>query len=104
MEREFRRRLERYRYMLFSAENYRRKAQENEKNRVEATLEIEEIENAVNAIDDPLVREAIRIKYIEPLGEEMKPPTWNEIAEQLGDCKSGEALRVAVYREIRNIT
>lgn len=103
MKREFRRRLERYRYMLFATENYRRKAQENEKNRAEAVAEIEEIEKAVDEIDDPMVREAIRIKYIEPLGEEMKPPTWDEIAQQLGDCKNGEALRVAVYRVIKNI-
>lgn len=57
----------------------------------------------VNSIPDPALKLAAKLKWISPLGEDMKTPTWNDVAREMGDTMTGDALRVAVHRELDRI-
>ena len=39
---------------------------------------------AVNSIQDPAMKLAAKLKWINPLGEDMKTPTWNDVARENG--------------------
>lgn len=52
----------------------------------------------VNSISDPIAKEAAKMKWIEPIGESLSIPTWEEIARRFGDTMSGEAIRKRVHR------
>ncbi len=49
--------------------------------------ELDEIERSIDALDDPLEREVLRLRYIDGDKEQPRPMRWKDVAQHLYGCK-----------------
>lgn len=64
--------------------------------------QIKEIEDFVNTIPFYKVRKAVKLYYLDPVDESGNKPKWNTIADKFNDGSTGDSVRMAVNRYLRN--
>lgn len=61
-----------------------------------------QIENFVNGIPDYQIRKAVRLYYIESIEDGEDKPTWEDVADEVGNGVTSEALKQTVRRYIKS--
>lgn len=64
--------------------------------------QIKEIEDFVNSIHNYRIKKAIQIYYIDEIEEGEDKPTWEDVADKFNDGSTGDSIKQAVSRFIRN--
>lgn len=64
--------------------------------------QIKEIEDFVNGIHNYRIKKAIQIYYIDEIEEGEDKPTWEDVADKFNDGSTGDSIKQAVSRFIRN--
>lgn len=59
---------------------------------------INTIKQFVNNISDYKIHRALKIYCIEPLDENTSPPSWENVANRIGNGATGDSIRVSVSR------
>lgn len=66
------------------------------------TAQIKEIEDFVNGIHNYRIKKAIQIYYIDDIESGEDKPTWEDVADKFYDGSTGDSVKQAVSRFIRN--
>lgn len=66
------------------------------------TAQIKEIEDFVNSIHNYRIKKAIQIYYIDDIESGEDKPTWEDVADKFYDGSTGDSVKQAVSRFIRN--
>ena len=64
--------------------------------------QIKEIEDFVNSIHNYRIKKAIQIYYIDDIESGEDKPTWEDVADKFYDGSTGDSVKQAVSRFIRN--
>lgn len=64
--------------------------------------QIKEIEDFVNGIHNYRIKKAIQIYYIDDIESGEDKPTWEDVADKFNDDSTGDSVKQAVSRFIRN--
>lgn len=64
--------------------------------------QIKEIEDFVNGIHNYRIKKAIQIYYIDDIESGEDKPTWEDVADKFYDGSTGDSVKQAVSRFIRN--
>ena len=64
--------------------------------------QIKEIEDFVNGIHNYRIKKAIQIYYIDDIEAGEDKPTWEDVADKFYDGSTGDSVKQAVSRFIRN--
>lgn len=64
--------------------------------------QIKEIEDFVNSIHNYRIKKAIQIYYINDIESGEDKPTWEDVADKFYDGSTGDSVKQAVSRFIRN--
>lgn len=64
--------------------------------------QIKEIEDFVNSIHNYRIKKAIQIYYIDDIESGEDKPTWEDVADKFNDGSTGDSIKQAVSRFIRN--
>lgn len=64
--------------------------------------QIKEIEDFVNGIHNYRIKKAIQIYYINDIESGEDKPTWEDVADKFYDGSTGDSVKQAVSRFIRN--
>ncbi len=66
------------------------------------TAQIKEIEDFLNSIHNYRIKKAIQIYYIDDIESGEDKPTWEDVADKFYDGSTGDSVKQAVSRFIRN--
>lgn len=64
--------------------------------------QIKEIEDFVNSIHNYRIKKAIQIYYIDDIESGEDKPTWEDVADKFNDGSTGDSVKQAISRFIRN--
>lgn len=60
-----------------------------------------EIEEFVRSVKDYKIRKAIKIYYIEPIADGEDKPTWETVADKIGNGATSQTLKSAIKRFLK---